>query len=48
MMREELTDKKNEKDVIIAFWEFQSVYLNSLQIKTKIMGCILSSTNMRS
>ena len=26
----------------------QSVYLNSTQIKTKIMGCILSSTNMRS
>lgn len=22
MRREELTDKKNEKDVIIAFWEF--------------------------
>lgn len=45
-MREELIDTKNEKDVMIAFWKFYSVYLNSLQIKTKIMGCILSSTNM--
>jgi len=37
MMREELIDTKNEKDVMIAFWKFYSVYLNSLQIKTKIM-----------